>query len=193
MTTEEDTVINAEYTEKRKEPKPSALSRFSAYIKKNQAAEAARQKRTGEPSFTEELSKFGSDWGKGLTQGMANVGREEEAKLEGRSGGTKKVVQDEDDYANDILFGSSGKKKPSSTANGGVRSADSIYSEKQFIDKLCEFLRYAEEDDDVSLWQLKTAAGKKQFYKTDHILLSKLLSHYMGHKVTLKDRDLSIK
>lgn len=177
------------------EKKPSAISRFAAYVRKNQAAEEERRKRTGEPSFSEELSKFGSDWGKGLSQGMANVGREEEAKLEGRSRETK-LVDDEDSYATDVLFGGTSKKKSVSTVGGdggGARSANSIYSEKQFIEKMCEFLRYAEEDDDVSLWQMKTAAGKKQFYKTDHILLGKLLSRYLGHKVTLKERDLSIK
>jgi hypothetical protein len=176
------------------EQKPSAISRFSAYIKKNQAAEAERRKRTGEASFTEELSSFGSEWSKNLTKGMAQVGREEEAKLEGKTGSTK-VVQDDDDFANDILFGSSGKKKSTATpvGTGGARSADSIYSEKQFIEKICEFLRYTEEDDDVSLWQLKTDGNKKQYYKVDHVLLGKLLSRYMGHKITLKERDLSIK
>jgi hypothetical protein len=192
---EEETIIPAEFTEKKSEKEkekpqkePGLLNKFATYVKKNQAAEAERRKRTGEPSFSEELSAFGSEWGKNLSKGMANVGKEEEAKLNGKSGSVK-VVRDDDDFANDILFG---KKKGQSSATmhgGNGQKVSSVYTEEAFIAKLCEFMRYVAEDDNIGMY--RKDGGK--FTSVDYKYLGKLLTRYYGHKVILKDRDLSIK
>jgi hypothetical protein len=188
---ESETIITAEYSEKKAEPpkkEPGLFSKFGAYVKKNQAAEAERRKKTGEPTFTEELSSFGSEWSKNLTKGMAQVGKEEEAKLDGKSSSVK-IVRDDDDFANDILFG---KKKGQSSATmhgGNGQKVSSVYTDAEFIEKLCEFLRYVNEDDDVGMYHKDNG----RFTYVDHKYLSKLLTRFYGTKVTLKERDLSIK
>lgn len=177
---DDEIVINAEFSEKQPPKKePGLLQRFSAYRKKN--LEAAR--KAGEPALEEELKNMGMDWGKSFSKGMAEVGREEEAKLSGR---TKPVV-DSGDPANDFLFGGSGKKQVQQQHGAGSNVA--IYTEKEFIDKLCEFLRYVAEDDDVGLYQVRG----KQVTPVDYKYLSKLLTRYLGHKIMLKERDLSFK
>jgi hypothetical protein len=110
----------AKKTVMKKKPKaePGLFQKFSAYVAKNRAANA----KSGEPSLTDEFSKMGADWGKNLTKGMAEVGRSEEEKLSGK---TKKPVtgtfQDDDDYAQDTLFG--GKKtKPVSQPTQTIRN-----------------------------------------------------------------------
>jgi len=190
---DEDTVIDAEFTKKTEEKppeKPGLISRYVAFVQKNQKAEAERRKRTGEPSFSEELFSFGSEWSKNISKGMANVGREEEAKLNGKTKSTK-IVNDDDDFADEILFGTKKKPKqpPAGGGNGGSRIHPGTYTDEQFIEKLCEFLRYVAEDDEVELYQYRG----KQLTKVDYKYLSKLLTRYLGYKVTLKERDLSFK
>lgn len=191
MTEQQDdgTTIDAEFTEKKEKKEPGLLNKFAAYVNKNRAAEAKRMKQTGERSLTEELSAFGSEWGKNLTKGMANVGKEEEAKLNGKTASTK-IVRDDDDFADEILFGTKKKSNKSTGAQGNDNGVVShAYTEKEFIDKFCEFLRYVAEDDDVGMYQYRN----KQYMQVDYKYLSKLLTRYLGHKVTLKERDLSFK
>jgi len=171
--------------EPKPEKEPGMLGKFAAYIKKNQASEEARRKRTGEASFTEELSAFGSEWSKNLTKGMASVGNEEERKISGKSGNVK-IVQDDDNFADDILFGTKRNKKQSTPSTGAV---DRTYTDKEFIERLCAFMRYVAEDDDVGMYQDRG----KQLIPVDHNYLSKLLTRYLGYKVILKERDLSFK
>jgi hypothetical protein len=187
---DDETVINAEFSEKKPtKEEPGVLGKFAAYVKKNRAAEAERRKKTGEPTFSEEISKFGSDWGKNLSKGMANVGNEEEAKLEGKKKqSAPSGLGYGDDSADEFLFG---KKKGQQTANvsGKGGGQPTVYTDKEFIDKLCEFLRYVAEDDDVGMYQYRN----KQYMQVDYKYLSKLLTRYLGHKITLKERDLSFK
>jgi hypothetical protein len=188
---DEEIIIDAEFIKKpvekppeKPEKKPGLLSRFGKYVEKNRRAEAERRKRTGEPSFSEELSAFGSEWSKNLTKGMAQVGREEEAKLNGKTGSTK-IVRDDDEFANDILFG----KKKSKQSEGDNKSNDHVYPNDEFITKLCEFLRYVNEDDNVGMY--RKDGGR--FTYVDYKYLSKLLTRFYGTKIMLKERDLSIK
>jgi hypothetical protein len=187
---EDDVVINAEFSEKKPPKKAEGVfGKVAAYVKKNRAAEAERRKQTGEPSFSEELSKFGSEWGKNLSKGMADVGNEEESKLNGKKKQpTSSGLGYGDDSADEFLFG---KKKGQSTVTHGGNGhvIPNTYTEKEFIDKLCEFIRYIAEDDDVGLYQIRG----KQVTPVDHKYLSKLLTRYLGNKVTLKERDLSFK
>jgi hypothetical protein len=190
---DDEIVINADFSEKKPQEKETGvLGKMAAYVKKNRAAEAERRKKTGEPSFSEEISKFGSEWGKNLTKGMADVGTEEEAKLNGKKKqSTPSGLGYGDDSADEFLFGKYGKKQPpQSTTLGGTGGGNlSVYTEKEFIDKLCEFLRYVAEDDDVGMYQYRN----KQYMQVDYKYLSKLLTRYLGHKITLKERDLSFK
>jgi hypothetical protein len=179
---DDETVINAEFIEKKPPKKePGLFQKFAAYRKKNLEA----NRKAGEPALEDELKNMGMDWGKSFSKGMAEVGREEEAKLMGKTKSSSTGLGNADDSADEFLFG---KKKGQPTATqGGTRSP--IYTEKEFIDKLCEFLRYVAEDDDVGMYQHRGT----QYIEVDYKYLSKLLTRYLGHKVTLKERDLMFK
>jgi hypothetical protein len=181
--TDDETVITAEFTEKKDQKKPGVFSGIAAYIKKNQEAEKKRREKTGEKSLSEELAGVGSDWGKNLMKGMKEVGDEQESSLTGRrrSPGS---FDPSDDITDEILFG----KKPKPRSDGPTPASE-LFNEKQFIEKLCEFLRYVEEDDDVKMWQHRGKVTTVVDYK----YLSKLLTRFYGHKIVLKERDLSIK
>ena len=84
---------------------PGLFDKFNAYVKKNQTA----NKKLGEPSLTEELSSFGSEWSKNLAKGMSQVGDQEEKKIMGTTKKNTGSFQDDNDHAQDVLFGS---KKP---------------------------------------------------------------------------------
>ena len=160
--------------DEQKPKKPGLLNRFATYVQKNQEA----NRKAGVKSLTEEASELGSEWASNLTKGMARVGDAEEAKLTGRK---PNIVNDDDGLMDEILFG----KKPTKTSGkANLEESDTV-----FIQRLCEFLRYVNEDDDVELYQHRGTG----FTKVDSKYLSKLLTRYLGYKVLLRERDLSIK
>ena len=170
MTGDESEIIDAVYTEKKPEPpkaKPGLLNRFAKYVHDNQEA----NRKMGLKPLSEELGDAGSSWLGGIGKGMASVGDEFEAELTGK----KKKPQPPQ-----------GQPAPSSR---GICVPD-IEAEQYFIDELCTFLRFTQEDDDVMLWQIRLHQSDR---KVDHIYLSKLLTRFYGHKITIKERDLMFK
>lgn len=170
-------------TDQEKPKEPGLFTKINTYIKKNQEA----NRRAGDKPLSEEISSFGAEWGKNFSKGMAEVGNSEEAKL---SGGKAKIVHDDDGLMDEILFGKKPGKKtvPQSDTSEVIRKT-TTQSDEIFIQRLCEFLRYVNEDDDVELYQHRGT----HFMKADYKYLSKLLTRYLGYKVTLKERDLMIK
>ena len=169
-------------TDEKKPKEPGLFSKFNAYIAKNQAA----NRRAGDKPLSEELSSFGSEWGKNFSKGMAQVGEEEESKINKKP----KIVHDDDGLMDEILFGKKPKAKSvqQSTVGETLRKITQE-TDEMFIQRLCEFLRYVNEDDDVELYQHRGT----HFMKADYKYVSKLLTRYLGYKVTLKERDLMIK
>jgi len=178
---ENNTELRFKMTDEEKPKEPGLFSKFNAYIAKNQAA----NRRAGDKPLSEELSSFGSDWGKNFSKGMAEVGNEEEAKLNKKP----KVVHDDDGLMDEIIFG---KKKPKTNQTPNkeepVQRGEPM-TDEAFTAKLCDFMRYVNEDDEVELYQHRGST----YTKVDYKYMGKLLTRYMGHKVTLKERDLSIK
>ena len=111
---------------------PGLFQKFSAYVAKNQAA----NKKAGDPSLSDEFSKFGADWGKNLSRGMAEVGNAEEAKLLGKSKkATTGTFNDTDDTANEMLFGS---KKPAQGTSRGSQNESLVDDGELRFTLLCD-------------------------------------------------------
>jgi hypothetical protein len=148
-----------------KEPaKPGLLDRFATYVRKNQE----NNRKLGLKPLSEELGGAGANWMGGMAKGMAAVGDEFEAEVTGKK--KKQPVQQRE-----------------STMNRGRGVTNE--GDPDFVEELCSFLRFVQEDDEVMLWQHR---GNK-FQIVDNTHLSKLLTRYSGHKVTIKERDLMFK
>lgn len=137
-----------------------------------------------EPGFMKKLSDY--------------VKRNQEANRRAAERAASEPEDDSNSLVDEFLFGKPPKQKASQTAVSKPVSTPfedenrirlDSYNESQFIDKLCEFLRYIEEDDTVKLWRKYGS----HFDVVDHKYLSKLLTRFYGHKITLKERDLLIR
>jgi hypothetical protein len=176
MTEDESEVLDAVYTEKKTEPpkpKPGLLNRFAKYVHDTQEANL----KAGLKPLSEELGEAGAGWLGGIGKGMASVGDEFEAELTGKK--KTQPVQQQYEYTT----------KSTPVKRGMAATED---GELFFIDELCSFLRFVQEDDEVMLWKVTQIPGK-HFLKIDNVYLGKLLTRFYGHKITIKERDLMFK